>query len=608
MYQLIFDIETNAIMDWDELSDLEVVHCIAILNPDTGDEEIYSDSYGKGKDIKTALAQLSLADRLIGHNIDKFDIPALEKLYPSLNLNNAASVDTLLASRIMAPDIMRTDFQNQRMPGNLRGRYSLEAWGHRLGSHKGDFGKQTDWSEFTEQMATYCQQDVRVNTKLWHLIEDTFNEDVYQMERDFREIILEQEAVGVEFDEEAAFTLHAALIGEKTKIESKLQEIFPAQEEPMKTPQFYTDPETSAKYVRKKDAPYNIQRRLIPGPLKKRVVPFNPGSRMQIANALIKQYGWKPTEMTGDGRAKVDEAVLADLPYPEAKVLSRYLTICKRIGQLSDGKESWIRASRDGRIHGHVNTIGTISSRCSHSRPNLAQVPAIGSPFGEECRALFKPTPGMVMVGCDMSGLELRCLAHYLARWDDGEYASIITEGDIHQFNADKMKVGRAQGKGIMYATLYGAGDALVGKLVGGGRREGRTMKSMLEDGIPALKRLKSAISNRLKTQDWLPAIDGRRLPIRSEHSALNLLLQSAGSILMKKATILMNEKIKADGVFAQQVMHVHDEVQFEAMESEGHNVGRIAVQAMRECGQPYDFRCPLDGEFKIGNSWADTH
>lgn len=262
----------------------------------------------------------------------------------------------------------------------------------------------------------------------------------------------------------------------------------------------------------------------------------------------------------------------------------------------------------NGRIHGRVDTLGTISSRCSHSRPNLAQVPAIGSPWGEECRRLFVPAEGMVMVGCDMSGLELRCLAHYLARWDGGEYAKIIQDGDIHEFNAEKMRVSRAKGKGIMYATLYGAGDLLVGQLVGGGKREGRTMKDMLEKGIPALKKLKRAIANRLKTQDWLPAIDGRRLPIRSEHSALNLLLQSAGSILMKKATILMNQEIEEQGLLANQIMHIHDEVQFESLESDAHNVGRIAVQAMRESGDQFAFRCPLDGEYKIGKSWADTH
>lgn len=609
MYQLVFDIETNAIMDWDELSDLRVIHCIAICDVSKPDAvDVYSDSYGSGWKISDALHRLSLADRLIGHNIDKFDIPALKKMYPMISLNNCATIDTTLAGKIMQPDALRIDFQNGDMPKNLRGRYSLEAWGHRLGLMKGDYGKQTDWSEFTDEMAEYCRQDVRVNLELWKKIEQDFKPEVYAVERDFRDIILEQEANGVEFDEDAAYKLHSELIGEKVDIEAKLQEIFPAQDEPMKTPQYYIDPETSEKYARKKDASYQVQKRLKEGPLRRRVVPFNPGSRLQIANALIKMYGWKPTELTGDGRPKVDESVLSALPYPEAKVLSRYLTICKRIGQLSEGRESWLRASRGGRIHGYVNTIGTVSSRCSHSRPNLAQVPAIGSPWGKECRELFKPSPGMVMVGCDMSGLELRCLAHYLARWDGGEYTKILLEGDIHQFNADKMGLERGPGKGVMYATLYGAGDVLVGKLVGGGRREGRTMRTMLEDGIPALKKLKQAIANRLKTQDWLPAIDGRKLPIRSEHSALNLLLQSAGSILMKRATIIMDDYIKLNQLSANQIMHVHDEVQFEALESEAEDVGRIAVQAMREAGKPYEFRCPLDGEYKIGANWAETH
>ena len=611
MNELVFDIETNAIEDWSWLSDLETIHCIAIANPNENVErtvDLYSDRNEKGKRIKDGLMRLSLADRLIGHNIDRFDIRAIKKLYPEVMLGNCSTVDTLLASKIMQPDVLSKDYQKKDFPAKLRGKYSLESWGVRLGQLKGDFGKTTDWSEYTEEMGEYCCKDVVVTAKLWNEIKQTFNEDVYLLEKDFLDIILGQEFTGVGFDEEAAYKLHSELIGVKVDIEKELQGKFPPQEELMKTPQYYFDPDTLENYRRKLDAPDHIRPNLLPGPLRKRSIPFNPNSRLQIGKALIEMYGWEPKEFTGEGRPKVDEKVLESLEYPEAKVLARYLTICKRIGQLSDGKESWLRTSMNGRIHGRVDTLGTISSRCSHSRPNLAQVPAIGSPWGEECRRLFVPAEGMVMVGCDMSGLELRCLAHYLARWDGGEYAKIIQDGDIHEFNAEKMRVSRAKGKGIMYATLYGAGDLLVGQLVGGGKREGRTMKDMLEKGIPALKKLKRAIANRLKTQDWLPAIDGRRLPIRSEHSALNLLLQSAGSILMKKATILMNQEIEEQGLLANQIMHIHDEVQFESLESDAHNVGRIAVQAMRESGDQFAFRCPLDGEYKIGKSWADTH
>ena len=558
MHELVFDIETNAIEDWDELSDLRVIHCIAIQDPTKDEVEIYSDSYGDDKNIIHGLVRLGLADRIIGHNIDRFDMRAIKKFYPSFSYADCHTIDTLLASRIMSPDVVRTDCQDPEFPSKLRGRYSLEAWGHRLKFNKGDYGKQTDWSEFTPEMAEYCAQDVRLNTKLWLEIRKTFTNEVYSMERDFRDILIEQESNGVVFDEEAAFKLHTELIGKKIEIENKMTEVFPAQEEFMKTPQYYFDPDTDKKYERKKDAPYSVKKNLKPGPLRKRVVPFNPGSRLQIANALIKMYDWKPKEFTGDGRPKVDETVLSKLKYPEAKILSEYLMICKRIGQLSDGRESWIRSSRDGRIHGHVQSM--------------------------------------------------RCLAHYLAKWDKGEYIKVLQEGDIHQFNADKMGVERGPGKGIMYATLYGAGDAKIGQLVGGGRREGRSMRNLLESGIPALKMLKRAIANRLKTQDWLPAIDGRRLPIRSEHAALNLLLQSAGSILMKQATIKMNRYIRQNNLQANQIMHVHDEVQFEALESEADDVGRIAVQSMREAGEPYEFRCPLDGEYKIGHSWADTH
>ena len=607
MHEVIFDIETNAITDWDGLSDLEVVHCIALAEGQ-GKVELYSDSYCEGFLIADALKILERADRLIGHNINRFDIRALKRLYPKFNVSNCHVIDTVLAAKIMDPDVGRHDFRNKDMPSKLKGRHSLEAWGWRLGVLKGDYGKQTDWSEFTEEMGLYCVQDVKVTQELWRAISQTFNEDVYLLEVDFQKVILEQEAVGVAFDENAAFKLHAELIEEKAKIEDQMQEIFPAQMEPMKTPEYYFDPDDGTRYAKKKDAPTKLHKRLVAGPPKVRFVPFNPGSRMQIANALKSMYGWKPTELTGDGRARVDEAVLSSLDYPEAKVLCRYLMITKRLGQLSDGKEAWIRLCKDGRIHGSMDTMGTVSSRCTHRRPNLAQVPNVGAPYGIRCRELFTATAGSVMVGCDMSGLELRCLAHYLAKWDGGEYARMIVEGDIHQFNAEKMGVSRTAGKGIMYATLYGAGNAKIGALVGGSSREGKRMRDMLERGIPALKRLKNAISARLQGHEWLHAIDGRRLPVRSEHAALNLLLQSCGSILMKKATVLMHESFRAAGLTVEQVMHVHDEVQFETLESEAEHVGRLAVQAMREAGESFEFRCPLDGEYRIGRNWAETH
>ena len=608
MYEIVFDIETNAITDWSGLSDLKVIHCIALTETNESRIALFSDSFSEGSRIKDALEILEHADRLIGHNIKRFDIPAIKKLYPKFNTDSCHLIDTVLASKIMDPDIGRSDFRNKDMPPKLRGRYSLDAWGWRLGVRKGDFGKQTDWSEYTDEMGLYCEQDVRVTSELWSVIKETFLEDVYLLEEDFREVILEQEAVGVTFNEDAAFKLPATLIEEKAEIEKKMQEIFPAQMEPMKTPEYYFHPDTGEKYARKKDDPAKIHRRLVAGPLKVRFVPFNPGSRMQIASALKTMYGWEPTEMTGDGRARVDEAGLSSLNYPEAKVLCKYLMLIKRIGQLSDGKESWIRLCTNGRIHGGMDTMGTVSSRCTHRRPNLAQVPNVNAPYGKECRALFTVPPGAVMVGCDMSGLELRCLAHYLAKWDGGEYARMIVEGDIHQFNADKMGVSRSVGKGIMYATLYGAGNAKIGALVGGTARDGGNMKAMLERGIPALKRLKTAISARLKNHDWLHAIDGRRLPVRSEHAALNLLLQSCGSILMKRATVIMHKKFRSGNLNVEQLMHVHDEVQFEALESEADHVGRLAVQAMREAGECYEFRCPLDGEYRIGKNWAETH
>lgn len=603
MHTIVFDIETNTISDFRTLLGLKTIHCIAIAE-DGGDPEILP--------TEEALERLRLADVIVGHNVQNFDIRAIQRLYPDWEPEGVVR-DTLVMSRMLWPDIANEDYARLEFPTKLAGKHSLKAWGVRLGILKGDFSEEGSWEEFTPEMAEYCKQDVRVTQALWQRIE---KEDPpaspVAREHDFAAIISQQERNGFAFDVDAANQLHADLLVEKDRLRRQLESMFPGEVVKMKTPAFYTNPLNGEKYVKKKDAPSNIRKILSAGPLKERHIPFNPGSRDQIAKGLKDRHGWDPTAFTDTGKAKVDEAVLKELDYPEAKSLVAYLTVTKRLGQVADGDRAWLLLERDGRIHGRVNPCGAVTGRCTHSGPNVAQVPRVGAPWGERCRALFTTPKGYRLVGADASQLELRCLAHYTYPFDGGAYAKEILDGDIHTVNQEAAGLPtRDQAKTFIYALCYGAGDEKIGAILGGGKKEGKEMKAAFFSRIPALKKVLDGIKYRLQTNDYLIGIDGRKLRIRSEHSALNTLLQSAGAIAMKEATILLHQYLEDDGYTLQDVMqvaHIHDEIQLQVQEDLDVEVGELAVQSIVDAGTYLGFRCPLDGEYRTGRNWAETH
>lgn len=313
----------------------------------------------------------------------------------------------------------------------------------------------------------------------------------------------------------------------------------------------------------------------------------------------------------------MDETVLATLEYPEAAVLSEYLTLGKRLGQLADGDEAWLKVvTPKGRIHGRVNTNGALTGRCTHSRPNMAQVPT-----DPEYRKLFVAPPGFVLVGVDASGLELRCLAHYLGKYDGGTYAKAVVSGDIHWENAlafglasDKVmdksnpdhKKARNQAKGAIYALIYGAGNEKLGMVLGGDKRTGAKARANFEAKVPAYLRLKETVSDILSRRGWIMGLDSRPLYPRSEHAALNTLLQSAGAVVMKQACILAHRYMDHERIH--QVASIHDEYQFVSSPEYAEAAGRIVVRSIKDAGESFKFRCPLDGEYRVGRNWAETH
>ncbi len=606
MQTLIFDIETNAIDNFVTLEGLKDIFCVSIFDPRAGRVDTFSK-----EDVPAGLKLLSNADVIVGHNIVGFDIPAIQKLFPKWKPSGLVR-DTLVIAKLFDANIRDVDILKKWVPPKLTGSHSLKSWGIRLGVEKGEFGSAPEAFDcWSEELCRYCEQDVFVTSHLYDHQEKKYDLSIEAViiEHEFASVIRKQEMVGFCFDTKSAHDLHCVLVSHKIKIEKGLENLFPPRVEILKTPQYYEDLKTGRQFLLKGDAPPSIAKTLRPGPPRERVYPFNPRSRDQIANGLINKYGWKPTVKTPEGKPRVDEAVLSTLDYPEAKHLSEYLMLSKRLGQLSDGAEAWLKVEKGGRIHGRVNTNGAITGRCTHNSPNISQVPNSHAPYGRECRALFTAAKGLKLVGIDASGLELRCLAHYMGRYDSGTYARIILEGDIHTNNQEAAGLAtRNQAKTFIYAFCYGAGDEKIGKIVGGTREEGRALKRRFLSKTPALSNLRADINKSMEARSTLIGIDGRPLYIRSPHSALNALLQSAGAVIMKKATTIADRVLRFRGIEVEQVAHIHDEIQYQCTESNAEEVGKIVCQSIKESGEFFNFRCSLAGEYKVGNTWADTH
>ena len=474
--------------------------------------------------------------------------------------------DTLIASRLLNP--------------SLEGGHSLDAWGQRLGFPKGDF---SDWDGgATPAMEEYCIQDTLVTQKVYqHLVSELsqqkFSQRSIDLEHNVQAIITKQEENGFKLDEPKALQLLAELKAKLDFIQTEMQRIFPAKVE-------------SGRISK------------LGKPLKDIVTPFNPGSRQQIAERLIEK-GWKPTKHTEKGSVIVDEAVLATLDYPEAKTLAEYMMLQKRIGQI----ESWLDAIKaDGRVHGRVITNGAVTGRMTHMSPNMAQVPNSGSPYGHECRELWTVEKGNALVGIDASGLELRMLAHYM---NDNEYTNEVVSGDIHTANQKAAGLEtRNQAKTFIYAFLYGAGAAKIGSVVGGSAKEGQKLIDAFLRNTPKLKALREKVNRFYLEKGRLPGLDGRQLLVRSEHAALNTLLQGAGAIVMKQALVILDKKLKRLKMQYKFVANVHDEWQIEVPWTFADQVGKLGVESIEEAGKVLEMRCPLTGEFKYGNNWKETH
>ena len=584
--RLAYDLETNGLLDT-----VSTVHCMAVVNIDTGAEHFFLRSAYRVQglkvdgDILEGINYLKKATTLVAHNHLGYDYPVLQKLYGFLT--NAELIDTFVLAPLVYPDVRDDDFKRTNFPMKLIGKHSLEAWGFRLNMRKGDYGKErTDWSTFDLDMVNYNLQDARICAALYkECLKKSPCEAAVKLEHDFANVIRKMERTGVAFDSAKAHDLIAKLRAEQDSIAKELQQAFPPQQVEYETP------------VRKEK--------------RNKTVVFNPNSRQQIANNLRDRYGWQPSKLTDTGLAVVDEEVLENLEYPEAKLLGRHMMLAKRIGQLADGDNGLLKLVKEGRIHGRVATLGTVTGRCSHHSPNLAQVPSVEVEYGKDFRSLFTAGDGRVLVGCDAKGIQLRCLAHYLAPYDDGEYARLVVEGDPHERNRVAAGLStRAEAKRFIYAFLFGAGNNKLGSILNCSPAEAGNVRKRFLENLPAFGLLTSNIENTLSVRKYLKGIDGRFYHIRSAHAALNVLLQGAEAVLMKKATVLLACALQENTKYTDTkiVLHVHDELQVETSDQTAADVGALFREALKAAGVFYKFRCALDTDAKVGANWAETH
>ena len=523
---------------------------------------------------------------IIGHNVIAYDLRVLHKLL-GFDSTTARVTDTLVLSRLYNP--------------SLEGGHSLREWGLRLKLHKGDYD---DWSKLTEEMITYCVQDVEVTHAVLNWLTRKlapFGDESIEMEHSVQKVIATQIENGWLLDQKQAIDLLGTLYEKKFELETRVRDTFKPLPVFIKeiVPKYKKDGSLSNVGLKFLGDSYA----LVSGSFSRVDYPdFNLGSRQQIGKYL-QWFGWQPKDFTEHGQPIVDEKVLSNVEdIPEAQLIGEFLLVQKRIAQV----ESWVDAVEDdGRVHGYVNSIGAVTGRMTHSSPNMAQVPAGYSPYGKECRACWVVPKGYKLVGCDAAGIELRMLSHYM---DDAEYIKEILHGDIHTANQTAAGLAtRDQAKTFIYAFLYGAGDAKLGTITGGSARDGRRLKSQFLTNTPALANLRDRVGTAAN-RGYLIGLDGRKLWIRSPHAALNTLLQSAGAIVMKKALTILEEYATIYNIQYKFVGNIHDEIQAEVREDQAKTFGWLAVECIKAAGVKLNLRCPLDGDFKIGESWEQTH
>lgn len=534
----------------------------------------------------------------VGHNAISYDLPTLVRLWGS-RLDLGRCIDTLVLSYLYDPQMV--------------GGHGLAAWGERFGLPKIDFH---DFSKYSPEMLEYCRRDVELTLKVFKALtkrmrDRGWSERSCKLEHDIRVVLDKQERNGFYFDIPGAQRLREELDKKKAGLETGIYALFPPELVVKNTYQYRTNKdggnthhytrhlEEYPKLTHNADGTYDVWD----------YQEFNIGSPKQRLDRLLRM-GFKPTKKTKAGGPSVDEDSLLGFAQtakiPEAAAIAEWLVLSGRSNMLG----TWLACvdESDSRMRGRVFTCGASTRRMTHSSPNTANIPKAHEkvPYGKESRALWAvhDPQSRRLVGYDAAGLEMRMFAHYLG---NREVADLYINGDPHQVNADLLSIDRSTVKNVFYAFLYGAANEKLGTTGGHNARWGKNARGLLIDKTPGLKELVALVQQE-QASGLLETIDGGKVRCPSPHAALNYKLQSAGGIVMKQASIFIDERVQEKGLDSLLVGSIHDEGQHDTAVGDAEEFGKLAVQAIRDAGEELGFSVPLDGSFAVGTDWSTTH
>jgi len=595
MTTIIFDIEADGL-----LMDATRVWCAVAHELTTGKEYVFTQ-----ETITQLLKLLEGADVIVGHNILLYDLPLLSRLH-GFKYSPSKCYDTMLVSQLLLPD--------------REGGHSLKQWGIRLGLHKGD---HTDFTQYSEAMLLYCRQDVAVTKALYVNQSNELRKhgekikQALSIEMEFAYLISKQILRGFTLDVPKAESLYQELNAEFEDIYQSIKALMP----PVKDLSHYNSTKKAGKIISESDTGYLYYSRGKVVSKEWKLEEPNPSSRQQLGEWLTSK-GWVPKEFTETGQPKIDEKTLITVPIEEAKLLARMFRVQKQCGMIKDGDNGWLKlVGDDSRVHGSVITIGTNTGRCSHNKPNMAQIDRKDL----RMRDVWIPQPGWKLIGVDASGLELRILGHYLAPLDNGAFAHEVIEGDVHTRNQQAAGFNsRDSAKTLIYALIYGAGDMKLGTIEISDKKIarkvsdfklrdlGKELRRRVLDNIDGYEQLINGVQSAYKNRGYLHGIDGRPLHPRSDYSALNLLIQSAGAVVMKQALIEIHRGLTNEGYTLDVdygfVANVHDEVQLECRSEIADHIASLLPTYITKAGTELRLKVRLDGEAKVGYSWKCTH
>lgn len=591
----VIDIETDGL-------DPKVVWCICVKNIGTGERRVFRHP-NIDKSFIPWVSLLPPTTRWVAHNGISFDIPVLRRLVCDL-LRFSDTIDTFVLSTLYDP--------------NMVGGHSLDEWGRRLAFKKGVFN---DWSHLSDEMVEYCERDVDVTEQLFlkltaRMKEKGFSEQSCMIEHRIRYVIDKQQRNGFYFDRRAAEGLYLSLREREEELGKFIHQLFPPELKQVARYRYRVTQtgEPFASYKRHVEKYNKIVR---DGEFYDcyDFVSFNIGSPAQRIEKLLS-LGWKPRHFTPKGNPKVDEESLVEYAEesntPEVKAIADWLVTNGRANMVN----TWLGyVQPDSCIHGKVYSCGASTRRMTHNSPNTANIPGNEAKYGIECRSLWTARPGRLLVGFDASSLEQIMFLNELGA--PRKLVDQYLQGDPHQDNADaltealKAPVSRRQVKTIFYAFMYGASNGKLGNtaIPGGGASIGKVVRETLYKNTPGLKELIKRIGKEFeKNSGMLKMIDGGYNRCPSPHAALNYKLQGNGAIVMKLASIILDDKITSEGWDVLKVGDIHDEGQLDSDPAVADMVGKAAVSSIEEAGRKLGLLLPITGTYSVGNNWADTH